>query len=319
MIYRGYRNIEDKEYYAWNMDTTQPTVPPKLVFIVPYRDRVPHKTFFTEYMTNVVMQKFIKDQDYSIYFVHQNDARPFNRGAMKNIGFLAIKYRYPIEYKNMTFIFNDVDTVPYTSDVVNYETSHGIIKHFYGFQYALGGMFSIKGADFERIGGFPNFWAWGCEDNCIYDRAIAAGIIVDRSTFFPIGDQRILQLYDGVTRNICRTEALSTRLRTTPETIWSIRNLAFEFKDEYINVAWFDTMVDPGALRLESQNIMMKPQIDLTPIMSEAEISRRMKLQQPRHAPHQPQPQPQPNHRNPITSSFMRRPFMMARTQMARK
>jgi hypothetical protein len=308
-----------------DMDTsTQPTVPPKLVFIVPYRDRVPHKTFFTKYMTSVVMQDFIKDQDYSIYFVHQNDTRPFNRGAMKNIGFLAIKYRYPVEYKNMTFIFNDVDTVPYTSGVVNYETSHGTIKHFYGFQYALGGMFSIKGADFERIGGFPNFWAWGCEDNCIYDRAISAGIIVDRSTFFSIGDQRILQLYDGVTRNICRTEALSTRLRTTPETIWSIRNLAFEFKDEYINVAWFDTMMDPGALRLETQNIMMKPQIDLTPIMSEAEISRRIKLQQPRHAaalhqpqhPHQPPQQPQPRN---TTASLLRRPFMMTRTQPAKK
>jgi len=297
---------------------------PKLVFIVPYRDRVQHKTFFTEYMTGVVMRDFIKDQDYSIYFVHQNDTRPFNRGAMKNIGFLAIKYRYPIAYKNMTFVFNDVDTVPYTNGVLNYETSHGTIKHFYGFQYALGGMFSIKGADFERIGGFPNFWAWGCEDNCIYDRAIAAGIIVDRSTFFPIGDQRILQLYDGVTRNICRTEALSTRLRTTQETIWSIRNLAFEFKDEYINVAWFDTTVDPSALTIETQNIMMKPQIDLTPIMPEAEITRRMKLQQSRYAlpPQQqakpPQAQQQPPPRNPGTL-VLRRPFMMARTQMARK
>jgi hypothetical protein len=133
-----------------------------------------------------------------------------------------------------------------------------------------------------------------------------------------------LQLYDGVTRNICRTEALSTRLRTTPETIWSIRNLAFEFKDEYINVAWFDTMMDPGALRLETQNIMMKPQIDLTPIMSEAEISRRIKLQQPRHAaalhqpqqPHQPPQQPQPRN---TTASLLRRPFMMTRTQPAKK
>jgi hypothetical protein len=304
------------------MDTiTQPIVP-KLVFIVPYRDRVSHKTFFTEYMTSVVMRDFIKDQDYSIYFVHQNDTRPFNRGAMKNIGFLAIKYRYPVEYKNMTFVFNDVDTVPYTNGVVNYETLQGTIKHFYGFHYALGGMFSIKGADFERIGGFPNFWAWGCEDNCIYDRAVSAGIIVDRSTFFPIGDQRILQLYDGVTRNICRSEALSTRLRTTPETIWSIRNLAFVFKDEYINVTWFDTTVDPGALILETQNVMIKPQIDLTLIMPEAEISRRMKLQHSRYAPppqqpppQQPPPQqppPQYKYRTPAMS-FLRRPFMMAR------
>jgi hypothetical protein len=318
------------------MDTTatHDATVPKLVFIVPYRDRVPHKTFFTEYMTNVVMRDFVKDRDYSIYFVHQTDTRPFNRGAMKNIGFLAIKYRYPIEYKTMTFVFNDVDTVPYTNGVIDYETSPGIIKHFYGFNYALGGMFSIKGSDFERIGGFPNFWAWGCEDNCIYDRAIAGGIFVDRSTFFPIGDQRILQLYDGVTRNICRTEALSTRLRSTPETVWSIRNLAFDFKDEYINVLRFDTTTDPGALILETQNIMIKPQIDLTPIMSEAEISRRMKLQQYRyahahtqhqqlpkqHLPEQQLPQPPPRQptRTPMMS-LLRRPFVMSQTQTARK
>jgi len=313
------------------MDTTSThdaATVPKLVFIVPYRDRVPHKTFFTEYMTNVVMRDFVRDRDYSIYFVHQTDTRPFNRGAMKNIGFLAIKYRYPIEYKNMTFVFNDVDTVPYTNGVINYETSPGIIKHFYGFHYALGGMFSIKGSDFERIGGFPNFWAWGCEDNCIYDRAITGGIVVDRSTFFPIGDQRILQLYDGVTRNICRTEALSTRLRSTPETVWSIRNLAFDFKDEYINVSRFDTTVNPDALILETQNIMIKPQIDLTPIMSETEISRRMKLQhyaRPLQPPLQQQQPPiqqsqtqQPRTHNP-TMSFLRRPFMLSRTQLARK
>jgi hypothetical protein len=313
------------------MDTeTHDATVPKLVFIVPYRDRVPHKTFFTEYMTNVVMRGYTRDHDYSIFFVHQTDNRPFNRGAMKNIGFLAIKYRYPSEYKNMTFVFNDVDTVPYANGIINYETSHGTIKHFYGFHYALGGMFSIKGSDFERIGGFPNFWAWGCEDNCIYDRAISGGILVDRSTFFQIGDQRILQLYDGVTRNICRTEALSARLRSTPETVWSIRNLAFEFKDEYINVLRFDTTVDPGALILETQNIMIKPQIDLTPIMSESEISRRMRLQHSRYAQPSPlaqqpptqqpptqQPLPQQT-RNPIMS-LLRRPFMMSRSQIARK
>ena len=170
-----------------------PPPPPKLVFIVPYRDRIPHKTFFTHYTESVIMRDYIRDRDYAVYFAHQRDARPFNRGAMKNIGFLAIKYKYPADYKDITFVFNDIDTVPYDRDVLRYETQRGTIKHFYGFVYALGGIFSVKGSDFERIGGFPNFWAWGCEDNCIYNRAITAGITVDRSTFFPIGDQRILQ------------------------------------------------------------------------------------------------------------------------------
>ena len=60
---------------------------PKRVFIVPYRSRIQHKFFFSKYMSFI-----LEDQDdYEIYFSHQCDARTFNRGATKNIGFLAIK------------------------------------------------------------------------------------------------------------------------------------------------------------------------------------------------------------------------------------
>ena len=139
------------------------TVVPKLAFIVPYRDRKEHLTFFSVYMKHVL--SVYDPKDYIVRFVHQKDARPFNRGGMKNIGFLAIKNEYPDDYQNITFVFNDVDTVPYDKNVIQYETRAGIVKHFYGVQFALGGIFSIKGADFEKTNGFPNLWAWGGEDN----------------------------------------------------------------------------------------------------------------------------------------------------------
>ena len=234
---------------------------PKIVFIIPYRDRVEHKEFFTVYMKHVLED--IPKTDYEIYFVEQKNTLPFNRGAMKNIGFLALKYKYPNDYKNITFVFNDVDTVPYSKNVINYDTTPGIVKHYYGFKFALGGIFSIKGEDFERTNGFPNFWAWGGEDNYMQKRAEYVGLYIDRSVFFNILDKHILQLCDGVKRLICRKEAATVVNMTTSDGLVTIRNLNYEFKDEYINVYNFQTMRDPRMLRFEEQNIAVESKIRL--------------------------------------------------------
>jgi hypothetical protein len=205
----------------------------------------------------------IPKTDYEIYFVEQKNTLPFNRGAMKNIGFLALRYKYPNDYKNITFVFNDVDTVPYSKNIIDYETTHSIVKHFYGFKFALGGIFSIKGEDFERTNGFPNFWAWGGEDNYMQKRVEYTGLYIDRSIFFNILDKNILQLCDGVKRLICRKEAATVVNMTTSDGLVTIRNLNYEFKDEYINVYNFQTMRDPRMLRFEQQNIAVESKIRL--------------------------------------------------------
>jgi hypothetical protein len=241
--------------------TTTTTTIPKIVFIIPYRDRVEHKEFFTIYMKHVLED--IPKTDYEIYFVEQKNILPFNRGAMKNIGFLALKYKYPNDYKNITFVFNDVDTVPYSKNIIDYDTTLGIVKHFYGFKFALGGIFSIKGEDFERTNGFPNFWAWGGEDNYMQKRVEYVGLYIDRSVFFNILDKNILQLCDGVKRLICRKEAATVVNMTTTDGLITIRNLNYEFKDEYINVYNFQTIRDPRMLRFEEQNIANESKIRL--------------------------------------------------------
>ena len=241
-----------------NINNVEVTVVPKLAFIVPYRDRKEHLTFFSVYMKHVL--SVYDPKDYIVRFVHQKDARPFNRGGMKNIGFLAIKNEYPNDYQNITFVFNDVDTVPYDKNVIQYDTRAGIVKHFYGVQFALGGIFSIKGADFEKTNGFPNFWAWGGEDNYMQHRVLQSGLKIDRRNFFPLQSPMILQMVEGIMRTISRTEAEMVFYKTTNDGLNTIRNLNYEFNIQnddkfFIDVVNFDTAYNHASNTYEEQNI----------------------------------------------------------------
>ena len=214
---------------------------PKLIFIVPYRDREQQKHFFNRQM-EYVLEDIGKD-NYEIYFAHQCDNRDFNRGAMKNLGFIAMKDKYADNYKDITFVFNDVDTMPYTKNFLNYETTEGNIKHFYGFTYTLGGIVSIKGSDFEKVNGFPNFWAWGYEDNMFQERVLKNGLKIDRNQFYPIMDKNILQNKDGLERIVNRKEYDRFKNNTT-DGICTLQNIVYEIDNRFINITNFKTLIE---------------------------------------------------------------------------
>jgi hypothetical protein len=206
------------------------------------------------------------EKDYKIWIIHQTDNREFNRGAMKNIGFLVVKEKYPNDYKNITLIFNDVDTMPLNKNLFNYETVIRNVKHFYGYTFALGGIVSIKGEDFERINGYPNLWAWGFEDNMLQKRVLNDPILrIDRSQYYPILDKNILQLKDGLERFVNRAE-FDRYLGNTPEGINSIGQLTYEMDDinGMVNILTFDTgkIIDPSKSKihdLRTGNAPFKP------------------------------------------------------------
>ena len=204
-------------------------VTPKIIFIVPYRDREQQLLFFQRHMQYILEDYNINDC--KVIIVHQYDKRSFNCGAMKNIGFLIVKDLYPETYQNITLIFNDVDTMPFNKNFLTFETTTGIVKHFYGFKHTLGGIVSINAKDFEKINGFPNFWAWGYEDNLLYERIKQNRLAIDRSQFFPFADKNILHFYDGYLKQVNKKE-FDRYVQQTREGIHSIYNLQYVFNDD---------------------------------------------------------------------------------------
>jgi hypothetical protein len=210
---------------------SNPTIPKK-VFIVPYRNRIQHKFFFLKQMTFILEDT----DDYEIYFSHQCDTRTFNRGAARNIGFLAVKNKYPNDYKNITFVFNDVDTIPFHK-IFEYDTIPGVVKHYYGYTYALGGIVVIKGGDFERINGYPCYWGWGMEDNTLQKRCERFGLTIDRSKFYKIGSPEILQLFDGISRIISKSDPWRSNTDKGTDGLITISNLKYTIAPASLNPA----------------------------------------------------------------------------------
>ena len=223
---------------------------PKRIFIVPYRDREAHKKEFIERMND-----YLSDStDWEIYFAHQCDERPFNRGAMKNIGFLAMKDKYPDDYKDMTFIFHDVDTWPRHNGSIHYTTTEGVVSHFYGFEFTLGGMFAIMGKDFEKTKGYPNFWGWGFEDNKMQDRCLEVGLKIDRSCFFGINDGKpdIVRKNDGYIRTLSKRDQYVYAYEQ-PDTMYHLKNVSWEIDGNMINISTFEP-----EMRLEEQEFYQR-------------------------------------------------------------
>lgn len=214
---------------------------PDIIFLIPYRDREEQKNIFQEKM-DIIISKY--DKPCELYYCFQNDERNFNRGALKNIGFLAMKEKYPDHYQNITFVFNDVDTFPTESHYLDYATEKNTVKHFFGFTYALGGIVSIKGSDFELVLGYPNFWGWGFEDTLLNERIKRNGIIIDRSNFISINDksnEKIVQLRHDDNKRVFNTKEVSYYKKNKSDNLTDIKDLKYTIEDNIINITYFET------------------------------------------------------------------------------
>lgn len=136
-------------------------------FIIPYRDRKEHLHKFMKQFTSFNI-------DAHFYIIHQINPGEFNRGALKNIGFLEVCKTNP----NDLFIFHDVDTYPTYWGSIPYHTKKGEINRpvINSSSENLGLICCCYKNEFEKTNGFANYWGWGAEDGALYHRAKKNGI-----------------------------------------------------------------------------------------------------------------------------------------------
>lgn len=233
------------------------------VFVIPYRNREHQKHFFDHYI-NYLLED-VDPSTYEIVFAHQNNNLPFNRGALKNIGFLYAKEKYSY-YKDIVFVFNDIDTLPYKKGLLDYRLQKNEVKHFYGFKFCLGGIVAIRGEDFERINGFPSFWYWGWEDTVLYERALSAHLHINRSQYYEFGDSSILHLMDGIykdvslkTRDLYNQGIILDGLNTLQNIVYQKREL-LDIDSFTCSYSPFDSSVIQLKLKTKKTNQETKPQ-----------------------------------------------------------
>jgi hypothetical protein len=167
----------------------------RLNIVVPYRAREAHlKALMPGLSLYFDRDKADRNIPYQVLVIEQENGQPFNRGALKNIGFLMGR-----DYSEYT-CFHDVDYIPIWADYSYPEKPTSIV--WYGAEYRpfrintpsgqpamihqdmakyYGGVVLVPNAQFEQANGFSNtYWGWGYEDLDLKNRLNRAGISMGR-------------------------------------------------------------------------------------------------------------------------------------------
>lgn len=164
-----------------------------LHIMIPYRDREEHLEKILP-----LFDKYIS-RPYKVWAIEQGDSEPFLKGQLHNAGYTELKKR-DILHETDDLVSHDVDIFPKRDN--DYRTEEGKVMHLYGgcARYdTLGGVFTIKVSDFDKINGFSNnYLGYGREDDEMYMRADRSGLIIDKSKT----DYRLRADESGSVKNI---------------------------------------------------------------------------------------------------------------------
>ena len=170
----------------------------RLSVVVPFRARPEHLALFVPHMRSYFARdKGDRHIPYSVLIVEQSPGLPFNRGALKNVGFQL--GQNASEYT----CFHDIDYLPIWSDyswtsqptpLVWYgaeerpvSSKGGVIRH--DMDHFYGGALLVPNDTFRSINGYGiDYWGWGYEDLDLIRRFEARGIAVGRrkGTYHPL-------------------------------------------------------------------------------------------------------------------------------------
>lgn len=162
--------------------------------IVVYRAREKQLHSFLVYMHNYLRKQRIH---YRIFIIEQNDAKPFNRAMLFNIGFeYATKADFPC------VVLHDVDLMPmrlghlYACSERPRHMCASLDEFRFNLPYLglFGGAVAMESNTFRRINGYSNFFqGWGGEDDDLYGRIVAKNISIVR--FAPDLSQYAMMLH----------------------------------------------------------------------------------------------------------------------------
>lgn len=167
-----------------------------LAIIVPYR--AGHQPERLLQMLNFIQTMIHHLPSAYIYIIEQSDDRPFNRGALLNIGVHVAGMS-----KDDIICFHDVDLLPCVDIIAEYliPLPENTVRHIgrawkrYDSDTYLGGILMMRHSDFIAVNGYPNdFFGWGGEDDELRDRIQRAGLNIERNVYGTIIDQERMTL-----------------------------------------------------------------------------------------------------------------------------
>ena len=203
----------------------------RLLIVVPYRDRAQQLRAFVAHLSAYFTRdKTDRDLPYRVLIVEQDAGAPFNRGAIKNVGFALG------EGESDYVCFHDVDYLPTWADYSWSDQPTPLV--WFGAERTpvapgrsdravnndpatyFGGAVLFPNAVFRRIDGYADdYWGWGYEDHDVRMRLALAGFAVARrrGTFLPLyHDNEGFRVQGGPSAIHVVNKVLFERLWTQP-------------------------------------------------------------------------------------------------------